>query len=129
MLMTKEQAETVWCPKARRGDVDVSTFNRTDGGRAAPTCTCLTTGCMAWRWYDASPRGRQKCSFDHETTAEPSRPSHIPASWPWVPATDDTEGWCGWLEPEEEAVTRIHDFNAKERRGFCGAFSKPEMFV
>jgi hypothetical protein len=51
MLTTESIAKEKWCPHARLGDDDGSTYNRryTDPYMPGPT-QCLGSGCMMWRW-------------------------------------------------------------------------------
>lgn len=49
MLLTEKEAKEKWCPHSRQNWGD-ATYNRQDNGDAAPSCLCIASGCMAWRW-------------------------------------------------------------------------------
>ena len=60
MMVTTELASTLWCPFARSYNYDDDnksvSSNRAEGGAPDPWCRCITTNCMAWRWYDTNSR-------------------------------------------------------------------------
>ena len=57
-MLTEDEAKTRWCPFAREaiqaGSSAAATANR-HLGRAL--CTCLASGCMAWRDAAPAPNG------------------------------------------------------------------------
>ena len=82
---------------------------------------CADEDCMAWRWFDPpEPEPRIVEHSDPLAEVEPTdRPADVPKSYGFWPC-DPKEGTDAcWIEPENEAV--------KRRRGYCGAFGKPEF--
>lgn len=57
--MTEEDAKTRWCflataPMETSGVGIGIAVNRNSDGSAHPATLCLGSGCMAWRWKDAT---------------------------------------------------------------------------
>ncbi len=49
-MWTEDEATELWCPMARQsGDRD-ATYNRMNNGGIPPSCHCLASRCMMWRW-------------------------------------------------------------------------------
>jgi hypothetical protein len=93
MRVTLAECRMVFCPRLL-------------GGKE----TCQGSSCMAWRW---GPVPDNKCRIaPGRPTVQPERPSHIPASWVFVPFDQVEDIAAMWLEPDEEATDR--------RQGWCG---------
>lgn len=67
MIVTEEQARTMWCPHARAANSiepeagNVSVNRVFEKGAADRDCLCLANMCMAWRWvadrsFNGTPR-------------------------------------------------------------------------
>ena len=75
-MMTKDKAETKWCPFQRQSEQGCGgSYNRpSDGGFG-----CITSECMAWRWYE-SPLFQTNAEEEFRRTGKRLSP---------------TEGYCG----------------------------------
>lgn len=149
MLTTENFASTQWCPMARQ-DNDGGTYNRMDkGDKPATSCNCIASACMAWRWADPAqapavstkwirhpeptPKAAAEAFHGDDVPPElwPERPAHVPATWSYfVWDGDYTSQDNVWVEPKEEREAREKLFRASyptdTRRGYCGAFGKPD---
>lgn len=90
MLMTEEQARSKWCPMVRQSTDSFPTYNRLEDGTVPESCLCVSSDCMAWRWFDHDHSERQEA----------------------VQGMND-------ILRDIQSITGT-------RRGYCGAFGKPE---
>ena len=51
-MLTEEEAKTKWCPFARQSDEGTGAYNRYQDMTMPPSCLCIASACMAWRWID-----------------------------------------------------------------------------
>jgi len=83
---------------------------------------CAGKECMAWRWFDEEPPEPFFINHvDPKAEVEPKvRPKNVPRSYEFYgcnPKSDSSTAF--WSETDEGAE--------KRRRGYCGAFGKPEF--
>lgn len=65
--MTEDEARAKWCPFARNRSIENGS-NLTVwvmGPASEPTCACIASGCMAWRWTRA-PEAETRMKFPHK---------------------------------------------------------------
>lgn len=135
MLRTTAEAEQTWCPKTRavamvNGTIIAMNRNVTDAPNGA--CMCIHTRCMAWRFFDPEkPKAVQRKSYripgacSDEQAEAAARPPEVPASW----YVDFDDTWF-WMEDDASVTARraaAADEWLAKRRGYCGAFDKPEI--
>lgn len=82
---------------------------------------CAGSGCMGWRWFEETPEPITIDHVDPLAEVEPEiRPKDIPRSYKFYGYDvrhGDNEAF--WSESDESAENR--------RKGYCGAFGKPEI--
>ena len=109
MLMTEEQALSKWCPHARQSTDEFPTYNRNEKGGTITSCSCVASDCMAWRWSDPAEKNEHRHCEACDGTG--------------YSMTDSGPGVCPSCD--ERGVT-LHPYPTPARRGFCGAFGRPE---
>ncbi|MDR3439848.1 hypothetical protein [Telmatospirillum sp.] len=60
MLMTEEEARKKWCPHVRfaaTADESNAANRWNDANGNPPSCRCLASECMSWRWLWLDPNG------------------------------------------------------------------------
>ena len=77
-----------------------------------PMRYCIGQHCAAWE-FGPEPRRGYDLHHGKPQAEEPKRPKHVPASWVWVGADDES---CGWYEPFESVDAR--------RFGWCGLLAR-----
>lgn len=126
MLMTEEQAKAKWCPHARASNEQESAVavNRSAVNKPDRDCFCIASACMAWRWNDGEQTRRFVVFKDNPRSRSnhaPHLPDGVSDTWEWL-RHGEGEGRsplsAGFREPQCDADAR--------RRGYCGAFGKPE---
>ena len=59
-MHTEKQAKDKWCPHALDTATDEGSYNRTGEGKIVPSCLCLASECMMWRWVITDPKKAYK---------------------------------------------------------------------
>lgn len=135
MKITEKEAKTKWCPFARvllpvhQSGNRIGTFHkriaddvdRKHYEEQEADCTCIGSGCMAWRW-EGNPICYVRLPDDSAhacAETEPPRPASLRDSWRWD-SSGAAEGESCWVEPIEEAQART--------RGYCGLASTPGVY-
>ncbi|MCM8736631.1 hypothetical protein M5E06_21115 [Azospirillum sp. A1-3] len=150
MLMTEEQARTKWCPHARVTDGSCSDEsggnNRWLDAKGEENCRCIASDCMAWRFVDAEPIYARRYVSDDRFVTRYEEASKLPDeqadavldaldaerkafSDSWKPeAPEPGMEFVGISFADEGPAEVIATFRwlVRDRRGYCGAFGRPE---
>ena len=126
MLMTEEEAKGKWCPKARvvHENADGAMFTAGnafgDGCRSAATM-CIGSACMAWRW--TGPEREEVRNYRDAPTINriAGRTNFHTYNGGGQYSHSDTDD-----DGRQFDVLHRLPCGGAPRRGFCGAFGKPE---
>lgn len=107
MLMTEKEAITKWCPHARVPDDDPNTGGNNRWIRKDDECLCIGSACMAWRWGESAEENR----FVQ-----------------WGDTFFNGAAGDGWERDTSRTGCMADAWKRTRpnRRGYCGAFGKPE---
>jgi hypothetical protein len=119
-MPTVNQAESLWCPMARRAPPIAQSsngWNRGFGGHAGyvnpydQNAPCIGDKCMMWRWGAYPIKRTKPCTDKRATIDDPQERIKlgIPPAWEFIPDEGDD---AIWQESDQELEAR--------RAGFCG---------
>ncbi len=141
MLMTEQEARTKWCPHYRQYQGEDGTGDNRPNGGFNPRC--IASDCMAWRFADDKPvyeirhvsddrfADRYKEAYalpDDQADAalDALDAERMAFADSWQPEAPEPGMEMGKVSFSDSKVVATFRRLVRDRRGYCGAFARPE---